>query len=212
MNLKLVLSIVIVSALLVLPLDVVQCTNSVDATPLFFHEIGAGIQILSPIGNTTYTESTILLNVTLYLTGTEYWVHESRVIPYQEISCVYNLDNGEWKNASFVSNTESLVWKSFVNELWYTQMECTYTAVLQDLPEGLHFIRVAVSAREYTIRSYNSHDVDEREASVNFTISTQTPSSTMSTQQPELKIAVGVGVATIVSIAIIAVVLKRKRQ
>jgi hypothetical protein len=209
MNLKSALSVIIVSALLVLPLNVVQCTNSVDATPFAFREIDAAIRIRSPVNNTTYNESAILLNITLYLSGTE-WVPESHVIPYREISCIYSLDNGEWKNASLASTTENRVWQSWVNKWWFNQMQSTYTAVLQDLPEGLHFIRVAI--RPSGIRSYNYHDIDDLEPSVNFTISKQSPNSTMSTQQPELIYAVAVGAVIIAAIAVIAVVLKGKRR
>jgi hypothetical protein len=213
MNLKLSLPIIIISVFLALALNVVQGASSGDATPFSLDEISAGVQITSPISNKTYTESAVLLNVTLYLGATE-WVPRSHVIPYQEINCVYSLDNGEWKNAPLTSTIQKEAWQSIVNKCWYNQMESNYTVVLQGLSEGLHFIRVAV--KPDNVHSYNYYSFD-LEPSVNFTINN--PNATMilpsaqpksETQQAEATYAVAVGTAIIIVIALIAVVLKKR--
>ena len=207
MKIKLVFSLFFISAFFVLMMNLVQCTTTpVEVVPFSFSAIDAGIKITSPVSNMTYLESTIQLTVILYLSGTEL-VPESHKIPYEQISCVYSLDDGEWENASFVSNTKSHVWKSFVNELWYNQMDCTYTAILHDIPDGLHTLRVAV--KPAGIRSYNSHDVDDREATVEFTTSDQSSIVSIIMQQPEL---ITILVVIIISIIAIVAIFKKKRR
>ena len=86
-------------------------------------------------------------------------------------------------------------------------MDCTYTAILHDIPDGLHSLRVAVKPAD--IRSYNSHDVDDREATVEFATSDQSSIVSIMMQQPEL---ITILVVIIISIIAIVAIFKKKRR
>ena len=213
MKLEPVLALIIASALLASTLNVVHCTSSGNPTPFSLSEINAGIRITSPISNTTYNETTVILEVTLYLGATE-WVPGSHVIPYQEISCVYSLDNGEWKNTLLNSTTKKEPWQSLVNAWWFNQMESKYNVVLQNLSEGLHFIKVA--AKPDSLRSNNYYERD-LEPSVNFTIK-QSPTPTLSPlpelgpQQPEPNYLAAGAVTSIVAVTSFGLIVYFKKR
>jgi hypothetical protein len=67
---------------------------------------------------------------------------------FENITCRYSLDNGEWKNITskkVTSNTATPdinFWNGYMHTL-----NVTYKTVLEGLPEGAHFINVTLTAK-----------------------------------------------------------------
>ena len=69
----------------------------------------------------------------------------SHYIPYQNISCVYSLDDSEWQNLTLVSASSPLIFPSLVNKYWYVTMWLNYTAVLHNVSDGSHYLKIDVT-------------------------------------------------------------------
>ena len=93
-------------------------------------------------------------------------------------------------------------------------MESKYNVVLQNLSEGLHFIKVA--AKPDSLRSYNYYERD-LEPSVNFTIK-QSPTPTLSPlpelgpQQPEPNYLAAGAVTSIVAVTSFGLIVYFKKR
>ena len=65
-------------------------------------DITANIQNISPSDNGSYIGD-ITVNITVHFSG---YSRYKPLIPYQEINCLYRVDNGEWQNASLFSASD----------------------------------------------------------------------------------------------------------
>ena len=94
-------------------------------------------------------------------------------------------------------------------------MESKYNVVLQNLSEGLHFIKVA--AKPDSLRSNNYYERD-LEPSVNFTINKQSPTPTLSplpesgNQQPEPNYLAAGAVTSIVAVTSFGLIVYFKKR
>ena len=101
----------------------------------------------------------------------EYYTYrrtDARVaIPFQTYSCIYSVDNGEWKAASLLPNASQGWCVSLANGGGYTEVFCNYHADLQVLSDGLHFINVTVTPSE--VWCHDAH-VGDTESSMYFAV------------------------------------------
>lgn len=134
-------------------------------TPFSFDEINAMIEIQMPGHDGAYVGA-LTFNVSI-----EFYNNSptklSRAVPYQNITCIYSVDNGEWKNASFNALTDSKKCPSLANGGYWYEEFCTYGAVAQGLSEGLHFINVTVTPSE--VHSHDSYSLGS-DSSLYFTV------------------------------------------
>jgi len=115
-----------------------------SAIPNFpFTEIIARIQNISPADNGSYIGDAPL-NVSIRFSARSY-APNSSLIPYKEISCIYQLDNGEWKNASLCYASEQGAWYDPTFQGYWNQLDCNYSAVLQGLANGAHSLNVSLT-------------------------------------------------------------------
>jgi hypothetical protein len=111
------------------------------ATPAFpFKDISAEIQNISPADNGSYTGN-VPLNISVRFSA-QSDAPNSSLIPYQDITCIYQLDNGEWRNASLHYASEQRAWYDPTFQGYWNQLDCNYTAVLQGLSNGEHLLDI----------------------------------------------------------------------
>ena len=92
-------TIIVFTLILSLTLLAFQRVAIVYATPNFpFEDIIAEIRNISPEDNGPYTGD-VSLNINIRFYAYSYDPNSS-LVPYQDINCIYQLDNSEWKNAS----------------------------------------------------------------------------------------------------------------
>jgi hypothetical protein len=114
----------------------------IPQTAVNFENITAEIQPLSPEYNGSYTGD-IPLNLTIgYASQT---ATNSTVIPYQEIACQYQIDNGSWLNATLVSASKQNVWYDPTFRGFWNQMDCSYNGSLKELSNGKHSMNVTLN-------------------------------------------------------------------
>ena len=106
------------------------------------------VSIQSPQNNTSYNDSNILLNGSIEFSVHEEKLHSADSLS-QEFSANYSLDNGEWKSLPFSSFTSKEEFSDPIIGGYWNTLEGTYSAVLQDLSEGPHSIRVTVNPHIY---------------------------------------------------------------
>ena len=99
------------------------------------------VSIHSPNGS--YVESTVPLVVNVSLIyGTTTTVDE---FSFQNLTCLYSLDKGEWKNITDMNVTSNKAspdinyWSGFLHRL-----NVTYSTALQNLSAGLHSINITL--------------------------------------------------------------------
>lgn len=111
--------------------------------PFSYDELIAKVQIQMPSHEGSYNEGLVFgLNVEFYNNAPS---KELRYVPYQNISVTYSIDNGEWKTALFNALTGSNKVASLANGGYWYEEFCNYSAVVEGLCEGVHFINVSVS-------------------------------------------------------------------
>lgn len=111
------------------------------ATPKFpFKNVIAGIQNISPTDNGSYTGD-VPLNISVRFSARSD-APNSSLLPYQEITCIFQLDNGEWRNASLYSASEQRAWYDPTFQGYWNQLDCNYSAVLQGLSNGAHLLDI----------------------------------------------------------------------
>jgi hypothetical protein len=183
-----------------------------SSTQFSMGDILAMIQIVSPVDNSSYNGD-VSLNVNVTFQANSHI--NSTVIPYQDITCVYRLDSGEWRNASLNSVSEPTIYWSLVNRIYTIYITCTYNATLQVSSNGLHSISVDVKPDAIhafdsrTYRDNNGLEYHYLNSTVNFYVS-------KGSGQPSSFLIVS-AIASIGAIAIISAILlvylkKRKRQ
>ncbi len=111
--------------------------------PFGYDELSGSIFVTAPVGNFSYSESDIVVNASLHIGGHEYEPN-THYVPYQNISCLYSLDESEWQNMTLVSATKSELFPSIPNNFWYSNMWLNYTATLHGVSGGSHYLRIGV--------------------------------------------------------------------
>ncbi len=111
--------------------------------PFDYDELSGSIIVTAPVGNSTYSGSDIVVNASLHIGGHEYEPN-THYVPYQNISCLYSLDESEWQNMTLVSATKSELFPSIPNNFWYSNMWLNYTATLHGVSGGSHYLRIGV--------------------------------------------------------------------
>lgn len=107
-----------------------------------FKDIIAGIQNFSPEDNKTYTGDVPLdIHIRFSVRSPK---SNSGLIPYQDINCIYQLDDGEWRNASLYYASEQETWGDPTGGYW-NQIYCNYSAVLKGLSNGVHSLNVTIT-------------------------------------------------------------------
>lgn len=120
------------------------CDDLTNSVPFSFEELTAQIEVNSPIQNKNFTYgSEVCIDVYVHIGGHEY-EKGLHYIPYQNFSCVYSLDNGEWQNLTLISYNESPPFASIVNKWWHRVMDINCTATLQNVTAGPHFLTIAI--------------------------------------------------------------------
>jgi hypothetical protein len=99
----------------------------------------AEIQPISPTHNESYTGN-IPFSVTIHFSARS--PTNSSLMPYQDISCQYQLDYGYWNNASLSYASEQKVWYDPTFEGFWNQMDCNYNALLESLSKGKHHLNI----------------------------------------------------------------------
>jgi hypothetical protein len=113
--------------------------NSYTTPSFSFKEITVNYENISPADNGSYTGD-VPLNISVRFYA--FSQTKSGVIPYQEISCLYRLDNGEWQNTT-LNNASKQGYSGYpINRIWAILVDCNYTATLQDLTNGVHILDV----------------------------------------------------------------------
>ena len=131
-----ILLIVLINCLLLIEPQIVAAStpNIVD-----FKDITAEIQPISPTYNESYTGN-IPFNVTIHFSARS--PTNSSLIPYQDISCQYQLDNGYWNNASLSYASAQKVWYDPTFKGFWNQIDCNYSALLEGLSNGEHHLNI----------------------------------------------------------------------
>jgi hypothetical protein len=102
--------------------------------------ISARFFIDAPPYNGNYTSTSIPLNVSTHYTT--FARSEQIVIPYQSLGCVYQLDDGDWRNLTLYSSSSEV--KPFLYGQGYFQQDvlCKYSTLLEIEQEGTHKVTV----------------------------------------------------------------------
>jgi hypothetical protein len=202
MGFKLVLALVIASAILVSGFNGLRLANGASAIqPYPISDVYAKTQITSPLDNRSYLGSLVTLNVTVRLCVFACESHPG-VIPYQDITCIYSLDGGEWASVPFQFYAWKGVMPSANKGRYYDVVVCFYAVGVMNLSEGGHSIRVAV--KPDSLRSYYREN-STLEQSINFMaiekspVLTESPPPEPRMQQSGSGYAVAAGVAAIAS-------------
>ncbi|MGD6810587.1 MAG: hypothetical protein ACQCN3_12890 [Candidatus Bathyarchaeia archaeon] len=154
MNRKTIALTIIFSLSLLVP-NVWGAESSVQV-PFGYDELSATISIASPIENATYS-SPVEVNVSVYIGGHEN-VQGTHYIPYQNISCIYSLDDSEWQNLTLATVSSPQVFPSLVNKYWHVTMRLNYTAILNNVSEGSHYLKIDVTPNSIPSREEGSED------------------------------------------------------
>lgn len=153
-SLKFISTVIVVSLVISLALLGFQRTEFAGATSEFsFKDIEAEIQIISPADNGSYTGD-VSLNISIRFSAYSE-APNSSVIPYQDISCIYQLDNSEWTNASLYSASDN-GFRDWVNGGYWNIIKCNYSALLQGLSNGAHLLNVSLKPGEIDLYDYPS--------------------------------------------------------
>jgi hypothetical protein len=128
-------------------------------------DILATIEIQMPNHNGT-CEGVFPLDVNI-----EYYTYrrtdERVAIPFKTYSCIFSVDDGEWKAASLLPNASQGWCVSLANGGGYTEVFCKYHADVQGLSDGLHLVNVTVTPSD--VWSHDAH-VGETDSSMYFSV------------------------------------------
>jgi len=132
-----------------------SCYSPNATVPFSYNELSGQIMVTAPVRNFTYSESDIVVNVSLHIGGHEYEPN-THYVPYQNISCAYSLDDFEWQEMSLVSVGGHEAFCSLVNPYWYSNTWLNYTATLHNVSEGSHYLRIDVKPDSIRTRDISS--------------------------------------------------------
>ncbi len=114
-----------------------HCTASGSPHKVF----GTTITIISPQNNATYTGE-VFLNVSIH-----FYIEDtvnSSIPPYQNISCIYQIDNNNWTGASLDSVSEQGSFWDWIHKIYWNGIDCNYGCLLQNLSSGTHILNVNI--------------------------------------------------------------------
>ncbi len=213
MNTKPVLLMSVICAFLALLMNVIPVSFAAGVQKYPLADVYAWVSIVSPVENASYSESLTVLNVSVMLSVYAYTSNPG-IIPYQDISCIYSLDGGEWKSIPFQFYSGKGVMPSSNPGRYYDQITCFYNATMEKLSEGKHSIRVEV--KPDSLRSYKEWSTLNQ--SVNFAISNSLPTPSESnapasgTENPQSSIVAAGTVTAIGVIASLGIILYFKKH
>lgn len=108
-----------------------------------FNQVEAIIQPNCPADNASYTGN-VTLNMSVQFSAHSKTANQS-LIPYQNIHCIYQLDNGSWQNATLTYATQQTDWYDFIISSYWSQMQCNYIATPPMLANGWHSLNVSLT-------------------------------------------------------------------
>jgi hypothetical protein len=139
-KLRIIIASLLVTCLLLSLMYDLRCQAS--ASVIRFDNIMAEIQPLSPSYNESYTGN-IPLDVTVHLSAKSQT--NSSLIPYQEIVCQYQVDNGNWINVTLVGASKQKVFYDPTFQGFWNQIDCNYNGSLQELSNGKHSLNITLT-------------------------------------------------------------------
>jgi hypothetical protein len=192
--------------LIILSIASNRVPNSFATEDSFYplNSVYAMVIIESPIDNGSYLGNLVTLNASVLLSV---YANASQpgIIPYQNVSCFYSLDNEQWVSVPFCFTFGKGVMPSVNEGRYYDQITCFYSKDVENLSEAWHQIRVAV--KPDILHSHHG-DGNTLEGLVNFSVTKQSPVPTQSPEpQPEpFPATLAIIIAVLVIIATIALV------
>jgi hypothetical protein len=104
-----------------------------------FGEITANFQNISPADNASYIrEVPVNISVRFYAFSDA----KNALVPFQDIICLYRVDNGEWQNATLHNASGQRYAGSPISKTWENYVDCYYNATLQGLSNGAHLLDI----------------------------------------------------------------------
>lgn len=102
---------------------------------------GTTIRVDSPQVNATYTGD-VSLNVSIhfYIENTV----NSSIPPYQNIRCIYQIDNNNWTDASLDSVAKPSSFWDWIHGIYWNGIDCNYGCLLSQLSDGNHTLKVNI--------------------------------------------------------------------
>ncbi|MGB9960212.1 MAG: hypothetical protein ACPLKQ_06810 [Candidatus Bathyarchaeales archaeon] len=187
-----------------------QRVSFVSALPEFsLSEIYAVVQVVSPVDNGFYTGN-VPLNISISFNVFSSGPNEG-VIPYQKISCLYKVDNGEWKNASLVYTSGQQGFWNPPNANYWNYVECNYSALLEGLYNGAHVLNITLKPD-----GINYYRVDHSDYALNSTIvfhvygNYEVPAP--NPQTPEKPLTTTVIVVSVITISALIILIKIRKK
>jgi hypothetical protein len=146
---------ILIAVCLVLSSFQVGFLSSYTVPCFSFKEINVNYQNTSPADNGSYTGD-VPVNISVRYNARSS-AKNAYLIPYQEISCLYRLDNGEWKNTSLSYASEQTYFGDPLNRDYWNDLYCNYSAVLHGLSNGVHLLDIDFKpdVRDHLRRSSN---------------------------------------------------------
>jgi len=117
-----------------------QTTTAQTQSKFPFDKVVAVIQPVSPDDNMSYV-GIISLNLTIHY-NVQSGSPNSSLIPYEDIICIYQLDDNDWENASLSYASPQTFWYDPTFQGYWVEMDCNYTAILPELADGSHSLQV----------------------------------------------------------------------
>ncbi len=119
------------------------CYSPNATIPFSFKELSGTVYVTSPVENFNYSDSDVVVNVSLHIGGIEYEPN-THYVPYQNMSCIVSLDDAGWREMSLVSVGGLEAFSSVANPFWYSNTWLNYTAALHSVSGGQHYVRIGV--------------------------------------------------------------------
>lgn len=205
------ISTVVVILLLASILLGFSCRFALGTSEFSFNQLEAEIQVTSPPDNGS-NMGNVPLNVSIEFYAFSR-VPNSSVIPYQNITCLYQIDNEQYQNASIYYASQQGSFTDIPNSGYWNTIQCNYTASLQGLNNGRHSLNIALEPRGITYYRVNT-SFDEVPSTDYFYVygnaNQPTPTTQPTSSIPEFPVSItglSAGIATIG----LVLLLKRKK-
>jgi hypothetical protein len=148
-QMKKALFIVLCVSLLLLSHDLALCSSEFST-----NQIEAEILITSPTDYGSYIGNvTLNVSIRFYVRSSE---SSSNMIPYQKVTCLYQVDNGQYQNASVYYASQQTSWADIPYNGYCSEMRCNYTASLVGLSNGLHSLKITLEPSDIAYYFVNS--------------------------------------------------------
>jgi hypothetical protein len=200
-------SVKFISTALALTLLVFSHTFALCTSEFPFNQLEAEIQIASPLDNGSYTGN-VCLNISIEFYAFSR-VANSSAIPYENVTCSYQLDNEPFLDASIYYASQQGGFTDIPNGGYWNIVRCNYTASLQELSNGWHSLQISLEPGGITYYRVNA-SIAEVPPTDYFYVYQPNPTTKPTSSIPEFPvsiIALSAGIATIA----LVVLLKRKK-